>query len=150
MAVYQTTYTDQVAPGYPGLIVNAETRNIISRTVEDSAGIPFGRAVFRGSDDHGCTATPTAGKLYGIVRDHEAIALLPGNAADVFPQRATAPIVTQGVIWVTAGASVAQNDQAYVTAAGAFTNSASGNTILPGWVFDTTAASGSLVKLAKR
>lgn len=150
MAVLQANYTDQVAPGYPGLVVNAETRNIISRTIEDAAGVAFGRAIFRGAGDHGCTATPTAGQLYGIARDHEAIALLPGNTADVYPQSATVPIVTQGVIWVTAGASVADGDQAYVTSAGVYTNSASGNVILPGWIFDTTAASGSLVKLAKR
>lgn len=150
MAILQSTYTDQVAPGYPGLVVNAETRNIISRTIEDAAGVAFGKAIFRGTGDHGCTATPTAGKLYGISRDHETLALLPGNTADVYPQTATVPIVTMGVIWVTAGATVAQGDQAYVTSAGAFTNSASGNVILPGWFFDTAAASGSLVKLAKR
>lgn len=150
MAVLQSTYTDQVAPGYAGLVVNAETRNIISRTVEDSAGIAFGKAVFRGAGDHGTTATPTAGKLYGITRDHEALALIPGNTADVYPQYATAPIVTQGVIWVIASVAVVQTEQAYVTPAGAFTNVSSGNVILPGWIFDTTAASGALVKLAKR
>ena len=150
MAVLQSNYTDQVAPGYPGLVVNAETRNIISRTIEDAAGVAFGKAVFRGAGDHGATATPTAGKLLGISRDHETLALIPGNTADVFPQLATVPIVTQGVIWVTAAATVAPGDQAYVTSAGAFTNVSTSNTILPGWTFDTTAASGSLVKLAKR
>ncbi|TZG25588.1 structural cement protein Gp24 [Sphingomonas montanisoli] len=150
MAILQSNYTDQVAPGYPGLVVNAETKNIISRTVEDSAGVAFGKAAFRGANDHGCTATPTAGKLLGIVRDHEALSPIAGGAADTFPQNATAPIVTLGVIWVLAAATVAPGDQAYVTSAGAFTNSSSGNTILPGWFFDTTAASGALVKLAKR
>lgn len=150
MAVLQTTYTDQVAPGYPGLVVNAETRNIISRTIEDAAGITFGKAAFRGAQDHGCTGTPTAGKLLGITRDHETLALLPGATADTYPLTATVPIVTQGVIWVTAAAAVAPADQAYVTPAGAFTNVATSNVILPGWSFDTTAASGALVKLAKR
>lgn len=150
MAILQSVYTDQVAPGYPGLVANAETRNIISRTIEDAAGIAFGRAAFRGTGDHGITATPTAGKLLGITRDHEALALLPGGVADTYPQTATVPVVTQGVIWVQASVAVAQGDQGYVTAAGAFTNVATSNTILTGWFFDTTTAGAGLAKLAKR
>lgn len=150
MAVLQSNYTDQVAPGYPGMVANAETQNRITRTIEDAAGIAFGKAAFRGVGDHGTVGTPTAGALLGITIAHEALALLPTATADTFLQFASVPIMTQGVIWVLAGAAVADNEQAYVTPAGAFTNSAAGNVILPGWVFDTTAASGALVKLAKR
>jgi hypothetical protein len=57
MAELQTTYTESVAPGYPGMVANGETSNRISRTCEDSGGIGFGKAVYRGSGDHGCTAT---------------------------------------------------------------------------------------------
>ena len=150
MAVLQTTYTDQVAPGYAGMVANAETSNRITRTIEDAGGIAFGKAAFRGTGDHGTTATPTAGGLLGITIAHEALGLIAGQTADVFPQYANVPILTQGVIWVTAGASVADGEQAYVTSAGAFTNVSTSNVILPGFFFDTTAASGALVKLAKR
>lgn len=150
MAVLQSTYDSTLAPGYPGMVANAETSNRISRTVEDAAGIAFGKAAFRGAGDHGCTATPTAGKFLGIIIAHETLGASLLGTVDLFPVNATAPIMTQGVIWAIAGASVAANDQVYVTSAGAFTNVSTSNTILPGWVFDTTAASGSLVKLAKR
>ena len=150
MAVLQTAYTDQVAPGFAGMVANAETSNRISRTIEDAGGIAFGKAAFRGVGDHGITATPTAGTLLGITIAHEALGLIAGQTADVYPQYENVGIMTQGVIWVTAGAAVADGDQAYVTAGGVLTNVSTSNVILPGWFFDTTAASGALAKLAKR
>ncbi|NBC37355.1 hypothetical protein GTZ99_12420 [Novosphingobium sp. FSY-8] len=59
MAELQTTYTDTIAAAYPGMIANGESGNRISRTCETSAGIGFGKAVFRGSGDHGCVLTQT-------------------------------------------------------------------------------------------
>ncbi|QTH19782.1 hypothetical protein HRJ34_15565 [Rhizorhabdus wittichii] len=59
MAEVQTTYTDNLAPAYPGMIANGEVGNRITRTCEDAAGIGFGKAVYRGAGDHGCTATQT-------------------------------------------------------------------------------------------
>ncbi|MBO9380444.1 hypothetical protein GG804_27145 [Sphingomonas histidinilytica] len=59
MAEVQTTYTDNLAPAYPGMIANGEIGNRITRTCEDAAGIGFGKAVYRGAGDHGCTATQT-------------------------------------------------------------------------------------------
>jgi len=150
MAVLQTSYTDQVAPGYPGMVANAETSNRISRTVKDAGGIAFGKPAFEGTDDHSCSATGTAAAFLGITIAHEALAQLATSTADVYPTTASVPIMTQGVIWATAGAAVAKRDPVYATAAGAFTNVATGNIALAGWVFDTSAASGALVKLAKR
>jgi len=150
MAINQDTYFDTLPVGYPGMVANGETSNRISRTCEDAGGIAFGKAVFRGAADHGCTATPTAGKLLGISIAHEALGLLAGSTPDVYPQFSTPAIMELGVIWVTASASVVQGDQAYVTSAGAITNVSTSNVILPGWFFDTTGASGDLVKLARR
>lgn len=59
MAELQTTYSDTIATAYPGLIANGETSNRISRTCETAAGIGFGKAVYRGSGDHGCLLTQT-------------------------------------------------------------------------------------------
>jgi hypothetical protein len=149
MAVLQTVYTDQVAPGYAGMVANAETSNRITRTNEDAASLPFGRAVFRGTGDHGCTATVGAGFL-GISIAHETLGLLAGATADAFPQFASVPIMTLGVIWVNTSVAVAKGDQAYVTSAGLLTNVSTSNTILTGWFFDTTTAAAGLAKLAKR
>ena len=149
MAEVQTSYSENLAVGYPGMVANGETSNRISRTVEDTAGIGFGVPVYRGTDDHGCTATP-GGQLLGISIAHQALGLVAGQDADKYPRYETAAIMTQGVIWVSAGEDVTDGAQAYGTSAGAIVDTATGNTILPGWFFDTTGANNGLVKLAKR
>jgi hypothetical protein len=57
MAELQTTYSNTIAKGYAGMVANGETSNRITRTIEDAAGVGFGVPVYRGSGDHGCTAT---------------------------------------------------------------------------------------------
>lgn len=59
MAELQTTYSDNMSAAYAGMIANGEVGNRITRTCEDAAGIGFGKAVYAGAGDHGCTATQT-------------------------------------------------------------------------------------------
>lgn len=59
MSILQSTFSDTIAAAYPGMIANGETGNRISRTCETSAGIGFGKAVYRGSGDHGCLLAQT-------------------------------------------------------------------------------------------
>ncbi len=150
MPVLQTDFSENIAAGFPGMVANGETSNRISRTVEDAAGLAFGKAAFRGATDHGCTGTPTAGKLLGITISHSALGFLAGQDADEYPQLETAAIMPLGVIFVTAGEAVAAGDQAYVTAGGVINKTSTSNVILPGWFFDTAAANGAIVKLARR
>lgn len=157
MAVNQDTYTDVMAPGYAGMVANGETSNRITRTCEDSAGIPFGAPVYRGSGDHGCTATVgTAGTFLGFAIAHEALGLLSGQTADRYQQYDNVAILTQGVMWVTAtGANV---DGAAVTigtgggAADAIGDTAADATHIAtgGWVFDDTTSATGLARIAKR
>lgn len=155
MAVVQSTYATSIPVGYPGMIANGETSNRISRTVEDAAGIAFGRAAFRGSGDHGVTATPSA-NLMGIVIADPGIQPLPGGvAADIVPQYGSAAILTQGVIWVVAGSNTTDGAAVYVgdgdpDGAGIFTTSSTGNVALTGWTFQDTVSEGALVRIAKR
>ena len=65
----QDVYNSAPGKGFPGMVVNGETSNRISRTVEDAAGIAFGMAAFRGGGDHGITGTPTAGTAGGAFVD---------------------------------------------------------------------------------
>lgn len=53
MAVAQSTYPLTQPIGLVGQIINGETSNRISRTVESAAGLAFGQPAYRGSDDHG-------------------------------------------------------------------------------------------------
>ncbi len=150
MAVAQSTYLENAVIGRPGMIANGEHCNVISRFVEDAAGVAFGRAVFQGTADDGVTATPSA-NLIGIVVASKGTAVIPGGvAADIVPQRGLASIATDGPVWVTAGANVNDRDQVYVTSAGAFNATASGNTILTGWQFDMTAVNGAPVRIVRR
>lgn len=147
----QGTYDTGYAPGYPGMIANGETSNRVSRIVEGAAGLAFGRAAFRGAGVRSATATPAAGKAIGIaIGNYAPTPKTDGSTADLYPEKSTAAILTQGVVWVVAGEAVAEGDQAYAASSGAINKTAAGNTILPGWFFDGAAASGALVRLAKR
>lgn len=150
MAIAQSTYLENAVIGRPGMVANGERMNVISRFVEDSAGIAFGLAAFQGTADDGVTATPSA-NLLGIVIVSKGITPVPGGAAaDIVPQRDVAAIATNGAVWVTAGANVADRAPVYVTSAGVFTSADSGNTLLAGWQFDMTAVSGQPVRIARR
>jgi hypothetical protein len=149
MAEVQTTYSEDIPVGFPGMVANGETSNRISRTCEDAGGIPFGVPVYRGSGDHGCTMTP-GGQFLGISIAHSALPLTAGQTADEYAQYESVAIMTQGVIWVEAAEAVTDGAQAYGTAAGAIDDTSTDDTILTGWFFDTTGAADGLVKLAKR
>jgi hypothetical protein len=150
MAELQTTYSETIAAGYPGMVANGETSNRITRTCEDAGGIPFGVPVYRGAGDHGCTMTPGVGTLLGISIADAGIALTAGATADEYAQYDNVAILTQGVIWVTAAEAVTDGVQAYGTTAGAIDDTSTDDTILTGWFFDTTGSAAGLVKLAKR
>lgn len=151
MAVVQDTFAAAPAKGYAGMVANGETSNRISRTIEDAAGIAFGKAAFRGSGDHGVTATPTAGAFMGVtIADHGIVPLPGGVAADVFPQYASVGLLTLGAIYVVAGEAVTDGAAVYVTAGGAFVDTVGANIALPGFVFDETAANGEIVRIVRR
>jgi hypothetical protein len=155
MTVVQSTYSSTIASGYAGMVANGETSNRISRTVEDAAGIAFGKAAFRGSGDHGVTATPSANLMGIVIADHGIQPLPGGVAADIYPQYSTAALLTQGVIWVVAGSDTTDGAAVYVgdgdpDTAGIFTTSSTGNVALTGWTFQDTVSSGALVRIAKR
>ncbi len=150
MAVVQNTYSDTIAVGFPGMVANGEKSNRISRTVEDVAGIAFGKAAFRGVGDDGVTATPGAGTFMGITIAHHGVQPLPGGvAADVYPQYSSAGLLNEGEIWVTAGSNTTDGAAVYVTSGGVFTATSSSNTLIPA-VFDDTVSSGALVRLRVR
>ena len=148
MATAQTTYSATPAAGFPGMVANGETSNRISRTIEDVAGIGFGKAAFRGTGDRGITATPTEGAFEGISIIDPAQTVTPSQTTpDLFPRYASVPLLDMGVIWITAAAvSIARGDPVYVTSAGVFTNVVGSNIPIPA-TFDETAAAGGLMKI---
>lgn len=146
MAVLQTTYNAAPGFGYPGMIANGEPSNRISRTIEDATAVPFGRAVFQGTGDHGVTATPGT-KFRGITIAHAGVVPTTiSSVPDAYGQYGTAGLLNEGVIWVTAGANTTAGAAAYVTSGGAITPTSSSNTAIPA-TFEDTVTSGSPVRL---
>jgi hypothetical protein len=143
-----STYATGYAAGFAGMVANGEESNRISRTVEDSAGIAFGKAAFRGSGDHGVTATPAAGTFMGVTIADAGIVGPVGAAVDTYLQYSTASLLNEGCIYVTVGVNVADGDQAYVTPAGVWTNTSnsSANPQVPA-KFDETVSSGGICRL---
>jgi hypothetical protein len=142
----QSTYSNTIAAGFAGMVANGEESNRISRTIEDSAGLAFGKAAFRGSGDHGVTATPAAGTFMGIAIADAGVVAPVGGTADVYPQYANVSLLNEGCIYVTVGANVADGDVAYVTSGGAITNVSTSNTAIPA-KFDETVSSGGVCRL---
>lgn len=155
MPELQTSYTGAVAKGYAGMIASGETSNRISRTVEDAAGIAFGKPVYRGSGDHGCTGTVgTLATFLGWTVATSAMAPVAGQDADEYQQYDTATVITSGAIYVAVKGSVADGAAITVgTGAGAAdligTTAADATHIATGWIADETVTDG-ICRIVKR
>lgn len=151
----QTTYSETQAKGYAGMVANGETSNRITRTIEDSAGVGFGVPVYRGSGDHGCTATVgTLATFLGFTTATTALGLVSGQTADTYARYDNVAILTSGAIYVTVVGSVA--DGAAITigtgggaADGIGTTAADATHIATGWIADETVTDG-LCRIVKR
>lgn len=126
-----------------GAIVNTENKNIISRTVEDAAGIAFGLAVAQGVNDKGIRAVTTGDT------DFVGITVLDRTAGDLingkFVQYESARVLEEGVIWVEVTEAVKAGDAAAVDLATGKFNKA--GAAMAGARFETSAASGGLAQL---
>ena len=155
MAELQTTYTDTVAKGYPGMVANGETSNRITRTCETAAGVAFGQPVYRGTGDHGCTATVgTLATFLGWTIASAGQALIAGQDADEYQQYDNVPIMTLGAIYVNVKGAVADGAAITVgTGGGAAdligTTAADATHIATGWIADETITDG-LCRIVKR
>ena len=142
MPQIQTTYASTYTAAFVGMIANQETRNIISLAVQD-ATLAFGAAVFQGATDNACTSVPGT-RFRGIAIVDKSV---PAGSSDAYVQMQTASVATLGVVWVVAAHAVAAGEPVFVTSSGAFTDVSTGDTAIPNATFDSSAASGALVKI---
>lgn len=151
MATYQTDYTAEFMPiGIKGQIANEEKHNQISRTAE--VAIPFGAPCQRGTTDHSANLY-TTGDFLGLAVLTQAVppANSVGGNVDLFPVDFTAPIMTQGTMYVEVGGAVNAGDSVFYDAANDQYNAAAVGveTALPGCVFDTSAtAAGQIAEVS--
>lgn len=136
-------FKSEMDVGVAGAIANTENKNIISRTVQGAAGIPFGRAVVQGTADKTVRAATTGDTTFvGVtVLDRTARDLTAGG----FVEKETARILEEGVIWVEVTAAVKAGDAAAVDLATGKFNKA--GAAFAGAIFDTSAAAGALAQL---
>ena len=148
MPAVQTSYSPTLAPAYLGMVANGEwVTNVISRIIDPASAVAvnFGDAVLQGASEQlVVSANGNTGLFRGIaVRDPT---LPPGNADQYLPTN-TAGVLTKGVIWVNAAVAVSPGQSVYVTATGALTSVASGNTALPNAIWESGTAIAGLAKL---
>ena len=149
MAVFQSTFSEDIPGGFPGMEADGELSNIITRTLEGSTDCEFGRPVYRGSNDKGCTLTVSA-NLLGFAIARKGLPLTSDRPADVFAPGDSIPIKNRGKIWVTSTTVTADGGQVYVTSAGAISNSSSGNTAATDWFFEDTLTAPGVVRIVRR
>ena len=133
-----------IAVGLNGGIADASLTNLLSRTVEDSAGIAFGLPVKQGTNDGGCTAGIAAGDFAGLT--------VAEAGKDSFAQYDSARVMDKGAIWLTAGGTINAGDEIMCTTAGvykAYVASTASNFKLDGYA-ETSASSGGLFKFLLR
>ena len=137
-------FKNEMDKGVAGAIANTENSNIISRTVEDAAGIAFGLAVAQGVNDKGCRIATTGDTDFvGITVLDRTASDLQGNGK--FSHYESARILEEGVIWVEVTEAVKAGDAAAVDLATGKFNKA--GAAMAGARFETSAASGGLAQL---
>ena len=155
MAELQTTYATTLASGYAGMIANGERGNRITRTNEDSAGIGFGLPVYRGSGDHGCTATVgTLATFLGWTIATSAQGYTASADADEYAQYDNVAILTSGAIYVAVKGAVTDGAALTVGTGGGAADlvgatAADATHIATGWIADETVTDG-LCRIVKR
>ena len=130
MAV-QTTYTN-MAGAVAGAIGNMVPATLISRSVEDSAGIGFGVAVKQGTADYGCAAFGSGDTaILGITARERDVA---ADTPDKFAENENARVMTKGCVWVLCTTGCSPGDPVYVRPSnGTFQDSSANSGVQIAW-----------------
>lgn len=112
-AVVQASYSANMREAVAGMWANMKNSQADSRTVENSNGVPFGRAVGKGTRDNGCRlGAAAAGDFLGVSLRDTTLAPQADDAdyVDIYEDGDLAGIAVQGDVWVEVGAAVVDGD----------------------------------------
>lgn len=149
-AVVQSSYVARQREAFAGMIADMTTADTDTRIVENSNGVPFGRAVGRGVADRGCILGAGAvTQFLGIsVRD---MTLAPqasdSDYVDEYQRYNLAGILFRGDIWVETGGAVGDGDDVtFNSLTGVLSSTATSGTqfAIAGARWMTSAGSGGL------
>lgn len=151
----QTSYSQRHSAAFAGQIADMSgPRNIISRRVEESAGIGFGKVVVKGTADDQIIAPNANGEnnYVGFTIRNNAARKKADGSEDLYNQYEHAEVMTQGVLWVTCGGNVAAGANVYFTEATGALDDASGSNItqVPNAKWLDTQTSGGLARIELR
>lgn len=142
----QTSYAINTNDFYAGMIVDLSPKDVVSRSVETSAGIDFGVAVSRGTDKDRQVVVGGSDYLGVTVRSLDREGAM-NTGAIKYDQNETAAIMRDGYIAAvcpsgcTPGAAVFFNDTTGVLDAG---TAGVGETQLNGSSWETTTSAGEI------
>ena len=143
----QTSYSLTTAVAYAGLLADIEPKTVISREVEDAAGIGFGLVVSRGTGDTQVTLGGDGTGLGITVRDL-AQEGAQGTGAVSYDQYEAAAVLTEGYCWAAINtASASPGDKLYyddTTGAIEAGSGGAGKTPLNATLETTISSSGQL------
>jgi hypothetical protein len=149
MPPYQTTFLARQPIGVKGRRVNMEEWNAIT-CLPDTTNVKIAMPVAMGTGGAESIVPYTGtGRFRGITEIDQTIQY---GTDDTYPEGYNVPVMTSGVIWATAAAAVTAGQPVfYVTATDNYHNTAAaGRVAVPGAEFDSSAASGELVKIRLR
>src|SRR3982751_4507359 len=104
MPAIQTTYSQTIRPGLPGMPATTHGYNADTRIVETAAGIGFGLAVSQGTADKGAVlggAAPVGVSIRDVTLVHSAAADL-----DKYVDNENMSVMVDGDIWVLTDGAV--------------------------------------------
>lgn len=142
MPAVQTSYSGEHRSAFAGMIASQEPAIVISRVAQGA--IAFGSAVVQGTADRQVKAPAAGAAFRGVAVTDTAVA---PEANDAYADGYTAAVLTKGVVWVVAAASVAAGQAAFFDAVTGAISGDTADTAIPNAIFDSTAAPGGLVKL---
>lgn len=144
MGTTQTTYQENINPYVAGLLIGSDNE-VVSRTVETSAGIGFGLAVAQGTNDRGCILGGTTTTFLGItVRD----VTLESDQDDTYDHYQEAGVMRRGTIAVSPSGDVLAGAAVYFTAAtGRLSSTSGGNVLVKGARWETSGVADDFAVL---
>lgn len=153
----QTTYSTTHGVAYAGMVADLQLANEISKVNNGAAVIPYGKGVVTSGEDGADlpTAVSVASEFIGVAKRELNRAYQPSDTFGALTEN-DFTVLTHGVIWVTAAATVAKDDDVFLrvgaTQTGDFSNAAGAAATLsvqiPGAKFLTGGDAGDLVKIS--
>lgn len=144
MAAFKFPFNDAGTVGYSSDMQKENVRTFIASGVTDAAAtkIGFGQPVVRGASEKTVVPYTGNGSIVGITMARPDV-----DPAEGFSEGDNVPVLNEGQIWVYAsGPCTAGSEVAFVAATGGFQNAGEDDG-LDGFVFDSSATAGGVVRL---